>query len=203
MIDGDIWAVNPAGTANATYFRLAATHTASALTLLQTTFIAAGALNGSGYRVTLTSVGDLSGVTYTIVGSIVGSQTGAGTTETIAGGSSTTVTTTNYWSSITSITPSGTSGVSTLSVGYAVNLALPRTRIRGWNFVGAASAGSFAVTINSTSGTNILTVDTPASAAATSSMMIPGNGILVGRSAASDFGIVVLTQITKATLYCG
>lgn len=203
MIGGDIWAVNPAGSASAAYFRAAATHGAGALTLLQTNFTAAGAINGCGYRLTLTSVGDLTGVTYTIVGTIVGSQTGATTTEDIAGGSTATVTTTNYWSSITSITASGTSNASTLSIGYAVNLGLPRTRIRAWSFVGAGSAGSIAVTMNSTTGTNILTVDTPASTAAIGTLLLPGNGILVGRSSSSDFGIVVLTQITKATLYCG
>jgi hypothetical protein len=201
MAHSDVWAVSPSA-ASAAYFRAAATHGAGALTLLQSNFTAAGAINGCGYRVTLTSVGDLTGVTYTIVGTIVGQQSGT-TTEAIAGGSTATVTTTNYWSSITSITASGTSSASTLSVGYAANLALPRTRIKGWSYVGAASAGSIAVTINSTSGTNILTVDTPASTAAGVSMLIPGSGILVGRSASNDFGIVVLTQITKATLYCG
>lgn len=202
MIGGDIWAVSPSA-ASAAYFRVAATHGAGALTLLQSNFTAAGAINGCGYRLTLTSVGDLTGVTYTIVGTIVGAQDGVTTTEAIAGGSTATVTTTNYWSSITSITASGTSSANTLSVGYAVNLALPRTRIRGWSYVGAGSAGSIVVTINSTTGTNILTVDTPASTAASDSLQLPGNGIVVGRSAPTDFGIVVLTQITKATLYCG
>lgn len=202
MIGGDIWAVNPAGTASAAYFRAAAVHGAGALTLLKTDFTAAGAINGCGYRLTLTSVGDLTGVTYTIVGTVVGSQSGT-TTEDIAGGNTATVTTTNYWSSITSITASDTSGASTLSIGYAVNLGLPRTRIRGWSFVGAGSAGSIVVTMNSTTGTNILTVDTPASTAAIGTLLLPGNGILVGRSASNDFGIVALTQITKATLYCG
>lgn len=201
MAFADVWAVSPAA-ASAAYFRAAATHGAGALTLLQSNFVAAGAINGCGYRVTLTSVGDLTGVTYTIVGTVVGSQSGT-TTEAIAGGSTATVTTTNYWSSITSITASGTSGANTLSIGFAANLALPRTRIKGWSYVGAASAGSLVVTMNTTTGTNILTVDTPASTAAASSMRIPGDGILVGRSNTPDFGIVVLTQITKATLYCG
>lgn len=201
MTGSSVWAVSPAA-ASAAYFRAAATHSAGALTLLQSDYTAAGAINGCGYRVTLTSVGDLTGVTYTIVGTIVGQQTGT-TTEAIAGGSTATVTTTNYWSSITSITASGTSGVNTLSIGFAANLGLPRTRIKGWSYVGAASAGSIAVTINSTSGTNILTVDTPAAATVASSMLIPGAGIVVGRSNSNDFGIVVLTQITKATLYCG
>lgn len=200
---GDVWAVSPAGAADAVYFRAVATHAAGALTLLQNNFVAAGALNGSGYRITLTSVGDLSGVTYTIVGMKVGDQTNT-VTEAIAGGSTATVTTTNYWSSITSITASGTSGASTLSIGYAVNLALPRTRIRAWSYVGAASAGSLKVTMNSTTGTTILNLDTPASATFAGGLNFPMNGILVGRSAAStDFGIVVMTQITKATLFCG
>lgn len=202
MNAGDVWAVNPAGSADAAYFRAVATHGAGALTLLQSNFVAAGALNGSGYRITLTSVGDLSGVNYTIVGTKVGSQDT--TTEVIAGGSTATVTTTTYWSTVTSITASGTSGVNTLSIGYAVNLALPRTRIRAWSYVGAGSAGSLKVTMNSTTGTTILNLDTPASATFAGGLNFPANGILVGRSAAAtDFGIVVMTQITKATLFCG
>ena len=205
-MDADIWAVSPVATANTAYFRVAATHTAAALVLLQSNFSAAGAINGSGYRITLTSVGDLTGVTYTIVGIQVGST--AVSTVAIAGGSTATVTTTQYWSRVDSITPSGTSAASTMAVGYAVNLALPRTRIRGYSYVAFTSAGTLVVQMNGTAATNqtILNIDTPAvaSSAFGGGLMFPGDGILVGRSAAStDFAVVTLTQITRATLFCG
>lgn len=208
MDSTDIWAVSPSA-ASAAYFKAAATHGAGALTLLQTNFAAAGAINGCGYKITLTSVGDLTGVNYTIVGTVVGSQSGT-TTEVIAGGSTATVTTTNYWASVTSITASGTSGVSTMSIGYAANLALPRTRIKGVYYVGAASAGSIVVTMNGTSGQVILNVDTAGSASMAMHLLLPGKGIVVGRSNAAgysgnpaDYAVVVMTQVTKATLFCG
>lgn len=204
-MDSDIWAVSPAA-ADAAYFRVAATHTTAAFVLLQNTFAAAGAINGCGYRVTLTSVGNLSAVNYTIVGTLVG-QTSP-TSVVIAGGSTATVTTTQYWSRVDSITPSGTSAASTMSVGFAANVALPRTRIRGYSYVAAASAGTLVVQMNGNAATNqtILNIDTPAvaSAAFASGLMLPSNGILVARSAAAtDFAVVTLTQITKATLFCG
>ena len=199
---GDVWAVNNSA-ASANYFRVAATHTGAALTLLKNDFTLAGAPNGAGYRVTLTSVGDLTGVTYTIVGAVVGQQNGT-TTVAIAGGSTATVTTTQYWSRIDSITPSGTSAASTMAVGYAINFALPRCRIKSVHFVGAAAAGTIVFNMNSTSGTPILTVDTQASATTSAtSVLIPGEGILVGRSAANDFAICTATQVTKFTVFCG
>ncbi len=195
----DVWAVSPAA-ASSTYFRAAAAiGGAGALTLLQSNFIAAGALNGCGYRLTFTSSGDDSGSTYTIVGVPVGSNTV--TTVTQAGGNPTSTGTT-YWQSITSITAGG-AGTGNISIGFAAGLALPRTRIKGYSYVGAASAGSIAVTMNGTTGTTILNVDTPASTAAAGSLHIPGEGILVGRSSNTDFAVVTLTQITKCTLYCG
>lgn len=195
----DVWAVSPAA-ASTTYFRAAAAIAgAGALTLLQSDFAAAGAINGCGYRLTITSSGDDSGTTYTIVGIPVGST--ESTTVTQAGGNPTSTGTT-YWQQITSIT-AGSAATGNVSIGFAANLALPRTRIKGYSYVGAASAGSLVVTMNSTSGQVILNVDTPASTAAAGSLHIPGEGILVGRSANNDFAIVVLTQITKATLYCG
>jgi uncharacterized metal-binding protein len=199
MLSYDVWAVSPAA-ASTTYFRAAAAIAgAGALTLLQTNFAAAGAINGCGYLLTITSSGNDSGTTYTIVGIPVGST--VTTTVTQAGGNPTSTGTT-YWQQITSIT-AGSAATGNVSIGFAAGLALPRTRIKGVYYVGAASAGSIAVTMNGTSGQTILNIDTPASATVAQSILLPMHGVLVARSSPTDFGVVTLTQVTKATLFCG
>lgn len=194
----DVWAVSPAAASSAYFRASAAIGGAGALTLLQTNFAAAGAINGCGYRLTITSDGNDSGTTYTIVGVPVGSNTI--TTVTQAGGNPTS-TGTIYWQSITSITADG-AATGNVSIGFAAGLALPRVRVKGVYYVGAASAGSVAVNMNGTTGQGILNVDTPASATVAQYVLIPGEGILVGRSSLTDFGVVTLTQVTKATLFC-
>lgn len=199
MISYDVWAVSPAA-ASSTYFRAsAAIAEAGALTLLQSGFAAAGAINGCGYRLTITSSGNDSGTTYTIVGIPVGSTTT--TTVTQAGGNPTS-TGTVYWQQITSIS-ADQAATGNISIGFAAGLALPRTRIKSVYYVGAASAGSVAVTMNSTSGQTILNIDTPASATMAQNILLPGHGVLVARGSPTDFGVVTLTQVTKATLFCG
>jgi hypothetical protein len=201
---GDIWAVNNAA-AVTDYFRAAATHGAAAsFTILKSgLFALAGAPNGAGYRVTITSNGDVTSVTYTITGAIVGQQSGT-TVATIAGGNNTTVTTTQYWSRIDSITANNSSSAVTVAVGFAAGFALPRCRIKSLTFIGASSAGSIAFNMNSTSGVPILIVDTPALGTSYgTSVYIPDDGILVGRSAANDFAICTATQVTKFTVFCG
>lgn len=91
--------------------------------LLQTT-VGAGALllNGStagtlcsakpwmAYRLDLTSTGNISGVNFTITGT---GTNGEAVTETIAGPNNNTVTTTSYFSKVTSITVDGAVGTNT------------------------------------------------------------------------------------------
>jgi len=59
--------------------------------------------------------------------------------------------------------------------------------------------------LNSTSGTLLLQIDTPASSASfADSVTIPDEGILTQRSnSKSDFAILTLTNITNATVFCG
>lgn len=196
----DTWAVSPAASST-TYFRAAAAiGGAGALTLLQNDFAAAGAINGCGYLLVITSSGNDSGTTYTIVGTKVGSNKAVTVTQ--AGGNPTS-TGTVYWSRIDSITAGG-AATGNVSIGYSGGLAIPRTRIKGFYYVGAAAAGTMVVTMNSTSGQVILNVDTPASVTVATHIYFPGEGILVGRSAAStDFAIATMTQISKCTFFLG
>jgi len=198
----DTWAVSPV--ASGTFYRAAAAIAASgAVTLLQTY----PGPNGIGYKLSINSTGDDSVSTYTIVGEIMGELEGVVVTKTQLGGNTGTATTsTDYWRRIDSITVAGGgvagAAVGDVSIGTALGLALPRTRIRGVHYVGAATAGSVAVNMNSTTGTLLLKVDTPATATFAEYVNC-GGGLLVGRSAARvDFGIVTLTQVSFCTFFC-
>jgi hypothetical protein len=195
----DIWAVSP--TTNAVYYRaVAASAGSAALVLLQST---AGS-NGIGYKVSITTVGDSSGRTFTIVGHAMGTATGVVTTEVVTGPNATTVYSTNYFDTITSITPSGAT-TGNLSIGVlGTSVALPRCRIKNVYYVGTATAGSIKVNLNASTGRLLLQVDTPASATVANNAFIPQDGILVGGSSAlTDIGIVTLTNVTFSTLMCG
>jgi len=149
------------------------------------------------------ALGD-SGDTFTIVGQKVGDLTGTATTEEVPGADSTTATSTNFYSYIQSISVDGAS-TGNVSIGTVGSLALPRTRIRGFQYVAAASAGSIVFNLNSTSGAELLKVNTPAGVGNTQQMSIPGAGILTTRSNNTDFAIMTLDQIGESliTVFCG
>jgi hypothetical protein len=186
----DIYSISP--TTNAVY---------SALTLLQSN---AGP-NGVGYKVSITTVGDSSGRTFTIVGHAMGTETGTVTTEVVTGPNATTVYSTNYFDTITSITPSGAT-TGNLSIGVlGTSAAIKRCRIKSIYYVGTATAGSIKINLNNAStGKLLVQVDTPASATAQNNLLFAGEGILVGgNSALTDIGIVTLTNVTFSTIMFG
>lgn len=194
MAYADTWSVRPLAASTEYFFAAAAIGGAGAVTLLKSTM----GINGVGYKLIFDSAGDSHAQTYTIVGAIVG-QTNGTTTEVVTAPNATTGLSTNYWARVDSITASGAM-TGNQKIGFSGSLALPRCRIRGVHYVGAASAGSIVVNINSTSGTEILGIDTPATA--TFAEYVRTNHILVGRSSAqTDFGIVTLTQVSKCTLF--
>ena len=197
MSTSDVWAITPS--ISATLYRAAASISGGgALTLLTHD----AGINGIGYKVSITSAGDDSGDTFTIVGQKVGDLTGTATTEVVTGADADVATSTNFYSYIQSITASGASA-GNVSIGTVGSLALPRTRIRGFQYVAAASAGSVVFNLNSTSGAEILKVNTPAGATITQQMSIPGAGILTTRSSNTDFAIMTLTQVALITVFCG
>ena len=201
-MQGDNFAVSP--TTNAAYYRVAAASSGTAAyTLLQTI---AGP-NGIGYKVSFVSTLDDSGKTLTIVGHKMGTAPGVVTTEVVTGPNATTVYSTGYYDIVTSITPSATM-TGTIGIGVlGTSVALPRTRIRGVYYVGTGSAGSIKINLNSTTGTLLLQIDSPASATANQYVLMQ-SGILVGGSNAlgaltMDFGIVTLSNVTFSTIICG
>ena len=193
MFNNDTWAVSPAA-ANPTLMLNAQTvGAAGAVTLLTNTT----AVQGCGYKLIFTSVGNSSGMTYTITGYVVGQPSQV--TEVIAGPNATTANSVNYWATVTSVVASA-AATGAQSIGITGSLALPRTRIMAVHYVGAATAGSISVAMN-TSGTNVLTVATPATA--TFAEYLDVGAIPVKSSTLTDIGIVTLTQVTLCTFICG
>jgi hypothetical protein len=194
----DVWAVTPS--TSATHYRVADSIAgAGELTLLTNE---AGE-NGIGYKVLFTSAGDDSGITFTIVGYKVGRLTDLPVTEVVTGANASTAVSDNFYSVIISITVSGASA-GDVSIGTTGSLALPRTRIKGLYYVGAGSAGSIKFNVNSTDGSLLLQVDTPASATSfADSLFVPADGILTTRSGKNDFAIMTLSQVTNVTVFCG
>ena len=198
-MQGDIWAVNPS--TSATFYRAAAAIAGAGNVTLTTTD--AGP-NGIGYKIIITSAGDDTGITFTITGTKVGDLTGhAPTVEVLTGVSGDAVTSTNYWASDISIVASGASA-GDVSIGTTGDVALPRTRVKGFYIVCGATAGSLKVNINGlTTGNNtVFDVSTPAGATLVQDLLLAGNGILTARQN-NDYAVVVPTNLTDYTLFCG
>jgi hypothetical protein len=214
MEQTDIWSINPS--TSATFFRTATTVTGGvfprALILNNTNPVVAK--EGAGYKIIIDSSLDDSGITFTINGAIVGDLTNqvpgpapTAVPEVLTGGSSTSVTSTYYYSSIDSITISG-AAAGTVAVGTTGDLALPRCRIKGFYVLCAAGAGSLKVnrwswaTGAAVDKGTILDITTPGGATLTQFLSLPGQGILTGQQI-NDYSVVVLTTSTDYTLFCG
>ena len=198
-MQGDIWAVNPS--VSATFYRAADSIAGAGNVTLTTTD--AGP-NGVGYKILITSAGDDTGITFTVTGTKVGNLTShVPAVEVITGANATTAASTNYWASDISIVASGASA-GDVSIGTTGNLALPRTRIKAFYVLCSASAGSLKVNINDlTTGNNtIFDISTPAGATIVQDLILPGNGILSARQN-NDYAVVVPTNLTDYTLFCG
>jgi hypothetical protein len=197
----DIWAVTPVY--SATLLRAAATVAgAGDVPLLSYQPLD----NGAGYKLFITSVGDSSGMTFTIVGYVVGDLTNTPTTEVMTGPDATAESSANYYSLITSVTASG-AGTGNISIGTVVTdgVALPRCRLRGFYFIATAGAGSISLTLDGTASSDrtLFNVATPA-IVQSQQMSLPGDGILIAGSAAlSSFGVVVNTAaVTSISVFC-
>lgn len=163
-----------------------------AITLLTT----AVGFNGVGAKVTVTSSGDEDDTEFEVVG--IGMD-GQQITEVITGVDTNTVASTNYYTSIVSIS-NDTASVGNISIGLS-GLALPKCRIRGLYYTGAASAGSVIITRYSDSR-KVLNVVSPASSGANAfNVWVPGEGI-VSTYTLNDYATVALTQVGSATILC-
>lgn len=198
MSSSDIWAITPS--TSATLLRAAATIAGAGDITLLTNDVSP---HGTGYKILITCAGLDAGRTFTITGIKVGDLTGATTTETVSGSNASTTSSTNFYTRIESISIDAASA-GNVSLGTTGSLAFGRTRIKSLYYVGTASAGSIKLNLNSPSGTLLLQIDTPTSAASFSdSVTIPDEGILTQRSNTTDFAIMTLSNITNVTVFCG
>jgi hypothetical protein len=190
-MQSDVW--------SATWFNDAAALKASgsisgtgAITLLTK----AVGFNGVGAKVTITASGDEDDTIFAVVG--IGMD-GYEITENITGLNANTVTSTNYFTSIVSIS-NDTASIGNISIGLS-GLALPKCRVRGVYFTGAASAGSVLITRVSDSR-KVLNVVSPASSGANAfNIWVPGEGIVTTYTL-NDFATVTLSQVGSTTILC-
>ena len=190
-MQSDVW--------SATWFNDAAALKASgtiagtgAITLLTT----AVGFNGVGAKVTVTSTGDEDDTEFEVVG--IGMD-GQQITEIITGVDNNTVTSTNYFTSIISIS-NDTASVGSISIGLS-GLALPKCRVRGVYFTGASLAGAVLITRVSDSR-KVLNVVSPGSSASNAfNIWVPGEGIVTTYTL-DDFATVTLTNVGSTTILC-
>jgi hypothetical protein len=198
MAQYDVWAVNP--TSDDAYFRASATIAASgSIALLKANV----GQYGTGYKVSITSNGADANKTFTITGVKVGAEGYDGiVTETVTGPSASVVYSTNYYTSINSISVSAASAGG-VKIGYGGDLAFPRTRIKQVLYVAAGTAGSITFTAQP-NNTVILKLFTPADGTANDAM-VPPEGILTTKSNSGrgDIAVLTLDQVSKVTVICG
>jgi len=190
-MESDIWSVTKG--ADADFYVESVTPTDdSALTLANTQ----PAYHGVAYQVSITSVDNETGVDFTIVG--LGAD-GSTITEVLAGGNNTTVYSTNYFVSVTSVTPSGAT-TDAITVGYGGNMALPKTRIKQVYYVAGSSAGSIVVTKQSNSEV-ILNLATPSLDDVSRTVVMPSAGLLTV-DGINNYATVATTNVTSLTVFC-
>ena len=128
--------------------------------------------------VTLTSTGNISGVTFTVTGT---DASGSTITEDITGPNNNTVTGSTKFLTVTQIAADGavatnTSAGFTATSGTAGIVFAGATRIRGLHGVSSSTAGALIIRDGSQTGTKLLEIDTPA-AAGQVDPYIPDEGI--------------------------
>ena len=158
---------------------------------------------GTGYKVSVTSNGADSATVFTVTGVKVGITGADGVvTESFNGPSASVVYSTNYYTSVSSVSVSGPSGGG-IKIGYGGDLAFPRTRIKGVLYIATSSEGSITFTAQP-NNTVILKVHTPGDSTANDAM-IPPEGILTTKSNSGrgDIAVMTLDQVSKVTVLCG
>lgn len=189
-MDSNTWAVTLAETDDDYFFAAGAVGDAGPVTLLKSSV----GTYGVAYKVTVYSTGDSSGKTWTIVGK---GLNGEAITEVLAAANAGTATSTNYFTSVTSMTASAAM-TGDQKIGYAGTpvAVLPATLCSVY-WVAADTAGTITVNRNSTTGTELLKIHTPA---AVGSDSLDCGAIRIRGGTNNDFGVVSLGTVTKVTL---
>jgi len=149
----------------------------------------------AGRIVTILSAGDDSGISFTVTGTDVNSDS---QTESITGANAGTATGSKYFKTVTAIAavgdPAGnaSAGINNSAADVIIE---GRSRLQGINMVCSGTAGTLNFLKTSPTGTNLFKLGSVASATATRDITIPDNGLLF------DNGIYIqYTQSTFGTL---
>ena len=146
-----------------------------------------------GQPITITSAGDDTGITFTIVGT---DAVGDAQTEVVTGADTDVATSSGYFNTVASITTSAstdaavTAGVTGTGTG---TVFAGRTRIRGLQGLSGTSAGNLLFKNTSVTGTTLLTVPTGASATELIEPYIPDNAVLFNAGAYVSFPAAAAT----------
>jgi len=145
----------------------------------------AGALADSGSvtlsnarKVTITSAGDDSGISFTIVGTDIN---GTAQTESLSGVDTGVATSSKLFLTIASITAVGDPAANVkagISADSSSIVYSGRSRLKGVFLTSTATAGTVDFLNTSTAGTSLMKISSVASATATRDVVIPENGLL-------------------------
>ena len=151
-------------------------------------------------KITITAANNQSGISFTIVGL---DETATAATETLTGPTAgATVTSTKYYSSVTSITAVGNpqDAGGNISAGTGADIAAPiyrgDLRMRGMYAVNTGTAGTINFTQGSASGTSRLKFNTVAAANSTEYPDIPEDGVVFRNGGYIVFDQTKLSSIT-------
>jgi len=151
-------------------------------------------------KITITAANNQSGISFTIVGL---DETATAATETLTGPTAgATVTSTKYYSSVTSITAVGNpqTAAGNISAGTGADIAAPifrgDLRMRGMYAVNTGTAGTVNFVQGSASGTSRLKFNTVAAANSTEYPDIPEDGVVFRNGGYILFDQAKLSSIT-------
>ena len=151
-------------------------------------------------KITITAANNQSGISFTIVGL---DETATAATETLTGPTAgATVTSTKYYSSVTSITAVGNpqTAAGNISAGTGADIAAPiyrgDLRMRGMYAVNTGTAGTINFVQGSASGTSRLKFNTVAAANSTEYPDIPEDGVVFRYGGYILFDQTKLSSIT-------
>ena len=155
-----------------------------------------------GQIISITSAGDDTGITFTIVGT---DAVGDAQTEAVTGANADVASSSGYYNTVASITTSAstdaavTSGVlgsSTAGEMGTGTIFAGRTRVRGLQGLSAATAGNLLFKNTSVTGTTLMTVPTSTSTTDLIEPYIPDNAVLFDAGAFVSFGAGLAAGVT-------
>ena len=151
-------------------------------------------------KITITSAGDDSGISFTVVGL---NENGTAVTETVTGIDSGVATSANYYSSVTSITAVGDPAAN-VSAGTANEVFATifggRMRLQGLYAVNTATAGTITFRDTSPTGAIRMQFNTVGSATSSEYPDVPDDGILFSGGGFLDYSAANMSSITL--FYC-